>query len=127
MISPEQDKSLSTIAALAASLSKQNLTSIQLDLVQAAERVLVNVALQQTEFGRLANKPEEPKPQAPVFQEGEPCRVYILANRVQHAHWQKATVTGKEARHTVEGGFVYQTSATGKQWVTINRLEKWTQ
>lgn len=126
MSNPEQEKSLAVISGIAHNLSKADLSAVQLDQLQIAEHLLTNISVQlQIEASlRAANQPVTPKVEVPVFQVSEPCQVLIYADRVQHEHWERATITGAEARTGVEGGWVYKTSKTGSAWVTPGRLNK---
>ena len=129
MSNPEQEQTIATISALAHALRSKKLSNIQLDQLQIAEHLLTNISVQtQLETPPVAEAgiwgDTEPKKYVPRFEPSEPVRVHIPADMVQHAHWERATITGIQPRDTVEGGCVYQTSKTGKQWVTPNRLEK---
>lgn len=125
MSNPEQEQTIATISALAHALRSKKLSNIQLDQLQIAEHLLTNISVQTQMEASLeaAGKPVL-KVDPVVFQPGEPAKVYMLGTRTQHAHWERATITGLEPRETVEGGWVYQTSKTGKTWLTLNRLEK---
>ena len=128
MSNPEQEQTIATISALAHALRSKKLSNIQLDQLQIAEHLLTNISVQTQLETPVAEAgiwgDTEPKKHVLRFELSEPVRVHIMASMVQHAHWERATITGTEPRETVEGGWVYQTSKTGKQWVTPNRLEK---
>lgn len=128
MSNPEQEQTIATITALAHGLRSKRLSNIQLDQLQIAEHLLTNISVQtqikatvETEAGIWGDPDKEP---ILKFEPGEPCQVHLAASRTQHAHWEKATITGAEARETVAGGWVYQTSKTGKHWLTPSRLGK---
>lgn len=126
MSNPEQEKILATIAALTHSLLKHELSPVQLDQLQITEHLLTNISvqLQMEASNRAAAASAEPAQTGPIFQPSEPCKVMIPADRVQHEHWELATIIGVDYRPGVAGGFVYQTSKTGKTWLTSYRLKK---
>lgn len=113
MSNPEQEQALATIAALAQSLSGTELTDIQLDLLDMAQRMMTNIAVQRQMAANL--KAVDP---APVeFDIGEPVNV----DSPLFGQPQRATIIGK-IQHL--RGFDYQTSATGQVWMRIDSLHK---
>lgn len=115
MSNPEQERILSTIAALASSLRPHTLTDIQIDLLQVAERLLTNVALQRLPQDRQIQ--QEP-PALVEFEIGEPCEVR-LPEIVTHEHWQRTTIIDKADEMT------YQTAATKRgKWIDHSLLRK---
>lgn len=130
MSDTDQEKSLATISGLAEAIRRHDLSSIQLDQLQIAEHLLTNIAVQLTvAASERANAeamatPEPVMPKVDTYVGGEPVNVLILASRVEHEHWEKATITGVEMRPCVPGGLVYKTNKTGKHWLTAGRLSK---
>lgn len=125
MSNPDQLRSLATISSLAISLQKQNLSDIQMDLLQVAEHLMTNIAVQSTLHGQKGMQPAEP-PAPPEFQVGEPVEVHIPADRVTHEHWQRTTIINKQTTEE-DGAQVtrYQTAVTKRDfWLGVNRLRK---
>lgn len=125
MSNPDQLKSLATISSLAISMQKQTLSDIQLDLLEVAEHLMTNIAVQSTLHGREGMQPAEPP--APLeFQVGEPVEVQVPADRVHHEHWQRTTIIDKKVTEE-EGETVtrYQTAFTKRDfWISAKRLRK---
>lgn len=110
MSNPDQEKALSTIAALSHSMAGTKLTDIQIDLLMVAANLMTNIAVQSQIAASTQIVPD------PEFEIGEPVNVKLADHRNQ-----RATVVGK-TQHL--RGFHYQTSATGTQWITVDLMEK---
>lgn len=118
---PDQLRSLATISSLAISLQKQNLSDIQMDLLEVAVHLMTNIAVQSTLRGREGLSPAEPA--APLdFVLGEPVDVEIKETRVSHAYWQRTTIVDKLTDE--KGVSVYRTARTKDAWMEDSRLRK---
>lgn len=124
MSNPDQVKHLATISGLAAGLQKQSLSDIQMDLLEVAVHLMTNIAVQSTLHGKTAMTPAEPA--APVvFEPGEPAIQTIPADRLQHEHKQRTTIINKRVSDDSDGGYLYQTSHTGRGvWISAAMLSK---
>lgn len=129
MSTPEQEKALSTIGALAASLRNQKLSDVQIDLLEVAAHLMTNIAVQTTlncATTRLVELEYTP---------GEPVDVDLAAIELDGQSltgWQRTTVINRQQtnenevmQNLEEPQYRYQTAATGRGiWVAAAVLRK---
>jgi hypothetical protein len=120
MSNPEQEQLLSTIAALSQSMRGKNLSDIQLDLLQVAEHLMSNIAVQSA-----ITSPGLVEIVVPEFEIGEPCQVRTVEGGPEHwqnSAWQRSTIIDKVS---LNGEHEYQTAVTGRGlWVGTEALQK---
>lgn len=119
MSSPEQEQALTTISALAESMRSHTLSDVQNDLLEIAERLMTNIAVQSA---MKASIPVPVAPEVVEFEIGETVNIETPPTPERASYWQRTTVIDK-----VRGGlgYEYQTAFSGRgMWVNPLRLQK---
>ena len=113
----EQERALTVITEIATALRFQHMTNVQLDLLQVAEHLMVNIAVQ-VQVAAVLVQPEID------FSIGEPVDVTmpnLSGDEISKDYKQRATIIEKVEQ---SGIAEYRTTATGEEWLKTDRLDK---
>lgn len=114
----EQERAITVINDITFALRTQKMSNVQLDMLQVAEHLLVNLAFQvQTSNGIVP----EPVVDYSICESVDVTITCLSGEDAGTSYQQRATVIDK-----VEQGGVaeYRTTATGSEWLTAERISK---